>query len=91
MAAVVLLEVLVSSWTQIGQAGFRRFHLQLRVVQFLFEGGLLSSRMTVSGATSVPGRMMIRSTRPLVVAGIHRRSSGTRVPEPRTCRIMEPR
>ena len=53
--------------------------------------GLLSSRMIVPGSTSVPGFTMIRSTRPLVVAGIHRRSSGTSVPVPRTCRIIDPR
>ena len=53
--------------------------------------GLLSSSTTVFAATSEPGCTMIRSTRPLVAAGIQRRSSGTSVPEPRTCRIIGPR
>src|SRR5262245_43685011 len=34
---------------------------------------------------------MIFSTRPCVVAGIQRMSSGTRVPRPRTCRTIGPR
>ena len=48
--------------------------------------GLLSSRMTVSGVTPCPAWTTIRSTRPLVVAGIQRMSSGTSVPMPRTWR-----
>ena len=53
--------------------------------------GLLSSRITVSGFTSAPGRRRIRSTRPCVVVLIHRMSSGTSVPEPRTSRSIGPR
>ena len=45
----------------------------------------------MSGFTSAPGRRRIRSTRPCVVAGIQRMSSGTSVPEPRTCRTIGPR
>ena len=40
--------------------------------------------MMVVGVTWAPDRRMIRSTRPWVVAGIQRISSGTNVPEPRT-------
>jgi len=47
--------------------------------------------MTVSGFTCAPGRRRIVSTRPCVVAGIHRISSGTSVPDPRTCRSIGPR
>ena len=50
-----------------------------------------SSRMTLSALTAVPGRSRIRSTRPCVVAGIQRMSSGTSVPRPRTCRTIGPR
>ena len=47
--------------------------------------------MTVSGITSAPERRRIRSTRPAVVAGIQRVSSGTSVPVPRTWRTIGPR
>ncbi len=53
--------------------------------------GFESSRMTVSGFTTAPGRTTIFSTRPSVVAGIQRTSSGTSVPGPRTSRSIEPR
>jgi len=53
--------------------------------------GLLSSRITESAFTKVPGRMRIRSTRPSAAAGIQRTSSGTRVPRPRTSRSIGPR
>jgi hypothetical protein len=51
----------------------------------------VSSRITLSAFTWVPGRRMIFSTRPCVVAGIHRMSSGVSVPSPRTWRIIGPR
>jgi hypothetical protein len=47
--------------------------------------------MMLSAFTGVPGRRMMRSTRPCVVAGIQRMSSGVRMPRPRTCRIIGPR
>ena len=47
--------------------------------------------MTLPAATTVPGRRQIRSTRPIVVAGIQRMSSGTSVPRPRTSRSIGPR
>jgi len=47
--------------------------------------------MIESAFTAVPGLMRIRSTRPSVVAGIQRISSGTSVPRPRTCRSIGPR
>ncbi len=47
--------------------------------------------MTVSGFTWAPGRSTMSSTRPEVVAGIQRISSGTSVPEPRTWRSISPR
>ena len=53
--------------------------------------GLLSSRITVSAWTAVPGRTTILSTRASVDAGIQRTFSGTSVPVPRTCRTMSPR
>ncbi len=53
--------------------------------------GFVNSRITLSGFTAVPGRRMIFSTRPCVVAGIHRMSSGVRMPSPRTCRTIGPR
>ena len=40
----------------------------------------------MSAVTALPGKRRIRSTRPCVVAGIQRMSSGTSVPEPRTSR-----
>ena len=45
----------------------------------------------MSGATCAPGRRRIRSTRPLVLEGNQRVSSGTSVPRPRCCRMIEPR
>ena len=45
----------------------------------------------MSGFTWAPGRSTMVSTRPDVVDGIQRISSGTRVPEPRTCRSISPR
>ena len=53
--------------------------------------GLLRSRMTESAWTVAPGRRRMRSTRPSVVAGSQRVSSGTSVPTPRTCRTIDPR
>ena len=50
----------------------------------LSSSGLLSSRMTDSVFTAVPGLIRICSTRPSVAAGIQRISSGTSVPSPRT-------
>ncbi len=47
--------------------------------------GLLSSRITEAAVTSAPGCSRIRSTRPSVLAGNQRVSSGTSVPRPRTC------
>jgi hypothetical protein len=47
--------------------------------------------MTVSGRTTAPGRSRIRSTRPSVLAGSQRVSSGTSVPRPRTWRTNGPR
>ena len=47
--------------------------------------------MTSPLFTCVPGRRMIFSTRPWVVAGIHRMSSGVSVPRPRTWRTIGPR
>ncbi len=47
--------------------------------------------MTLVGVTVAPARRTIRSTRPCVVAGIQRISSGTSVPEPRTFRSIGPR
>ena len=47
--------------------------------------------MMLPAATTVPGRSTIRSTRPIVVAGIQRMSSGTSVPRPRTSRSIGPR
>ena len=42
----------------------------------------------MSAVTARPGKSRIRSTRPCVVAGIQRMSSGTSVPEPRTSRTQ---
>ena len=53
--------------------------------------GFVSSRITSFALTVVPGRKMIFSTRPCVVAGIHRMSSGVSVPRPRTWRTIGPR
>ena len=39
----------------------------------------------------MPGLSTIRSTRPIVVAGIQRMFSGTSVPSPRTSRTIGPR
>jgi hypothetical protein len=47
--------------------------------------------MTVFGSTIAPARSTMRSTRPAVVAEIHRMSSGTSVPDPRTSRSICPR
>ncbi len=47
--------------------------------------------MTVSGFNQIPGSASLCSTRPSVVAGIHRISSGTSVPRPRTFRNIGPR
>ena len=56
-----------------------------------WRSGLLISMITVVGVTVAPGRRTRRSTRPLVVAVIQRMFSGTRMPEPRTWRIIGPR
>ncbi len=53
--------------------------------------GLLNSRITESGFTIEPACSTIRSTRPDVVAVIHRMSSGTNVPDPLTSRTSGPR
>ena len=47
--------------------------------------------MIVPASTTMPGRSTMRSTRPIVVAGIQRMSSGTSVPRPRTWRTIGPR
>src|SRR4029434_1412332 len=47
--------------------------------------------MTELADTCAPGRTRIFSTRPSVVDGSQRVSSGTSVPRPRTCRMIEPR
>src|SRR2546425_10100684 len=53
--------------------------------------GLVNSNITSPGSTFVPGQIKIFSTLPSVFAGIHRISSGTSVPRPRTWRTIGPR
>ena len=52
--------------------------------------GLLSSRITESGVTFVPGQQDEALDRASVTAGIQRMSSGTSVPSPRTSRTISP-
>src|SRR5213078_2459695 len=52
--------------------------------------GLVNSSITSPGSTFVPGQIKIFSTLPSVFAGIQRISSGTSVPNPRTCRTIGP-
>src|SRR5215475_14270118 len=53
--------------------------------------GLLSIRMTEFAETLSPARALTSSMMASSVAGIHRTSSGTRVPTPCTCRSISPR
>src|SRR5438477_12834669 len=52
--------------------------------------GLVNSNITSPRSTFVPGQIKIFSTLPSVFAGIQRISSGTSVPNPRTCRTIGP-
>ena len=53
--------------------------------------GLVRIMITESAFTSVPGRIRMRCTLPSVVAGTIMVFSGTRVPSPRTSRVIGPR
>ena len=73
--------------------GLRSLPLQVRINRGLLCCELLISNRTVSGFTTVPGNMRMRTTVASVSAGICSTDSceGTSVPMPRTCRSIEPR
>jgi hypothetical protein len=83
-------EVAVGLSDEAFEFGLASAELEGGVERGLLDVGVGEFEDTESGCTTAPGRRTMCSTRPLVRAAIQRMSTGTRVPRPRTSRLMEP-